>query len=348
MVTLFVDRQSIVQNTIELADDQPDWWALLTCPHGRARTSRSRWTRCQKIRGRSQRSNQRTRSRAARAFTANPCRGQLHFSPKRGWNNDPNGLVYFRGEYHLFFQHNPYGWGWGNMHWGHAVSNDLVHWEELGDALWPDAMGAVFSGSAVVDRDNTSGFGKAGNPPLVLIFTAAGDPTTQCLAYSLDGRNFIRYDQNPVVRQIMPGNRDPKVIWHAPTKKWVMVLYVASGKGHSIQFLTSPNLKDWQPASVTQAGGKGNYLFECPDLFELPVEGGSTLRKWVLMAANTEYAVGTFDGVAFTAEWSRLAGQPARGFTPRRRSAIFQRRTADESRSAGSRCPLPGCRSTSR
>ena len=314
VVTLFVDSQPIVQNSIELADDQPDWWAPLDV---------SAW------KGKNVTVQVDALPEDSRALTAiepadtikggeslyrEPLRGQLHFSPKRGWNNDPNGLVSFRGEYHLFFQHNPYGWGWGNMHWGHAVSNDLVHWEELGDALWPDAMGSVFSGSAVVDCDNTSGFGKAGNPPLVLIFTAAGDPTTQCLAYSLDGRNFVRYDQNPVVRQITPGNRDPKVIWHAPTKKWVMVLYVTSGKGHSIQFLTSPNLKDWRPASVTEGGGKGNYLFECPDLFELPVEGSSTLRKWVLMAANTEYAVGTFDGVAFRAEWSRLVGQRGQGF----------------------------------
>jgi sucrose-6-phosphate hydrolase SacC (GH32 family) len=223
-------------------------------------------------------------------------------------------MVYFNGEYHLFFQHNPYGWGWGNMHWGHAVSKDLVHWEELGDKLLPDAMGPMFSGSAVIDWNNTSGFGKDGKPPMVLIYTAAGNPTVQGIAYSTDGRNFTKYSGNPVLPQITGGNRDPKVLWHAPTKQWVMVLYVELQGKHTIHFFNSPNLRDWKLASITEGIPGSGYLYECPDFFELPVDNNSSEKKWVLLGANTEYAIGTFDGVNFKAEQTKLPGHRGRGF----------------------------------
>jgi sucrose-6-phosphate hydrolase SacC (GH32 family) len=248
-------------------------------------------------------------------------RPQLQFSAKRGWNNDPNGLVFYRGEYHLFFQHNPYGWSWGNMHWGHATSKDLVHWTEHGEALYPDDMGPMFSGSAVVDAKNTSGLGRDGQPPMVMFYTAAGKPTRQCMAWSLDGRTFTKYAQNPVLEQITPGNRDPKVLWHEPTHQWVMVLYVGlpapdggvDDKGkpkveHTIHFFTSPNLKDWTLRSHTSG------LYECPDLFELPIDGDSTRRKWILTAASSEYFVGTFDGEKFTPETPKLTGVRGPGF----------------------------------
>jgi sucrose-6-phosphate hydrolase SacC (GH32 family) len=238
-----------------------------------------------------------------------PLRAQLHFTPRWGWLNDPNGLCYYNGEYHLFFQHNPYGTGWGNMHWGHAVSKDLVHWQELGTALYPDALGTMFSGSAVVDWKNTSGFGKDNKPPLVLIYTAAGNPDTQCLAYSTDGRTFTKYSANPVLKNITRGNRDPKVMWHEPSKQWVMALYVEHDGRHTTEFLTSPNLKDWTRASIFPGdiNGRGGYLFECPDLFELPVAGGGRTR-WVTFGANGEYAIGAFDGKTFTPEAERLRG----------------------------------------
>ena len=244
-----------------------------------------------------------------------PLRGQFHFSPQRGWNNDPNGCVYYNGEYHLFFQHNPYGWSWGSMHWGHAVSRDLVHWEELGDKLLPDDMGPMFSGSAVVDWNNTSGFGRDGKPPLVLIYTAAGNPTVQGIAYSTDGRNFTKYSGNPVLQQITGGNRDPKVIWHEPTKNWVMVLYVTlEGGKHTVHFFTSANLREWTLASITEGVAGTAFLYECPDFFELPVDDDASQKKWVLLGANSEYAIGTFDGTHFQPEHTKLPGHRGRGF----------------------------------
>jgi sucrose-6-phosphate hydrolase SacC (GH32 family) len=248
-------------------------------------------------------------------------RPQLQFSPRRGWTNDPNGLVFYQGKYHLFFQHNPYGWNWGNMHWGHATSPDLVHWQEQAEALYPDDMGPMFSGSAVVDWKNTSGFGQDGKPPMILIYTAAGNPTVQCLAYSNDGRTFTKFAGNPVIKEITRGNRDPKVFWHEPSKQWVLTLYVglpnpsgevdAKGKPiplHTIHFFTSPNLKDWTLRSQTPG------LYECPDFFELPVDGDATNKKWVLTAASSEYFVGTFDGQKFTPDTPKLPGQRGRGF----------------------------------
>jgi sucrose-6-phosphate hydrolase SacC (GH32 family) len=184
----------------------------------------------------------------------------------------------------------------------------MIHWEELGDVLAPDDLGPMFSGSAVVDWNNTSGFGKDGKPPLVLIYTACGNPAVQCLAYSTDGRHFTKYAGNPVVKQITGGNRDPKVRWHTPTKQWVMVLYVELNKVHTIQFLSSPNLKDWTVMSQT------DNLFECPDFFELPVDGNAANKKWVLTAASSEYLIGTFDGKKFTPETSKLPGHRGQGF----------------------------------
>jgi sucrose-6-phosphate hydrolase SacC (GH32 family) len=195
------------------------------------------------------------------------------------------------------------------MHWGHAVSKDLVHWSERGEALYPDKLGPMFSGSAVVDWKNTSGFGKDGKPPLVLIYTAAGNPTVQCLACSTDGgQSFTKYAGNPVVKQITPGNRDPKVFWHAPSGRWVMTLYVELAGKHTIHLLTSPNLKDWTVRSHV-AG-----FFECPDLFELPVDGEQGRSRWVLTAASSEYMVGRFDGVHFSPETPKLPGHRGRGF----------------------------------
>ncbi len=316
VVTISVDGAQVRRFDIELADAKADWWAALDVsawagkklsvvadllPVGSKALDSLRQSDTLLDSGN---------------LYAEALRPQLHFSAQRGWLNDPNGLVLYKGEYHLFYQHNPYGWAWGNMHWGQATSRDLVHWHEHGVVLYPDDMGAMFSGSAVVDWNNTSGFGKDGKPPLVLIYTAAGNSTTQCLAYSTDGRNFNKFSGNPVVNQITAGNRDPKVFWHEPTKKWVMLLYVElPEKKHTAHFFTSPNLREWTLASIREGGIDGDrFLFECPDLFELPIDGDASKKKWVLTAANSEYAIGTFDGTSFTPETSKLPDVRGRGF----------------------------------
>jgi sucrose-6-phosphate hydrolase SacC (GH32 family) len=229
-------------------------------------------------------------------------RPQFHFSPQKNWTNDPNGMVYYKGEYHLFFQHNPFGIDWGNMTWGHAVSPDLVHWKQLPNALEPDRLGTMFSGSAVVDWDNTSGFQTGKEKTLVAIYTAAGDtspeskgqPFTQCIAYSSDrGRTWTKYDKNPVLGHILGGNRDPKVIWHAPSRCWVMALFL---DGNEFALFSSPDLKAWKQLQRITMKDCG----ECPDFFPLHVEGEPGNTKWVLTAANGHYLVGDFDGEHFT------------------------------------------------
>ncbi|HPO11941.1 MAG TPA: glycoside hydrolase family 32 protein [Candidatus Hydrogenedentes bacterium] len=234
-------------------------------------------------------------------------RPQFHFSPKKNWTNDPNGLVYYQGEYHLFFQHNPLGINWGNMHWGHAVSKDLVHWEELSIALAPDEHGTCFSGSAVVDWNNTSGLQTGAEKVLIALYTGApvpevegGPKFSQCLAYSNDrGRTWTTYDKNPVLAHIVGGNRDPKVFWHTPTGKWVMALYL---DGNEFGFFGSPNLKEWSLLSkITVAGSS-----ECPDLFELPIDGNPASTKWIFLGGDGNYLIGTFDGVTFTPESEKL------------------------------------------
>jgi len=234
-----------------------------------------------------------------------PLRSQQHFSPRRGWTNDPNGMVYSQGEYHLYFQHNPFGWNWGNMHWGHAVSRDLVHWEELPIAIYPAKFGDwVFSGSAVVDRENSSGWKTGENELLVAAFTSTG--RSECIVYSNDrGRTWTEYEHNPVVKH---AGRDPRLLWHAGSNQWVMAVYDEFEKQRWIAFYTSPDLKKW----TFQSRSEG--YFECPDLFELPLDGESGKRKWILTAADSNYRVGTFDGQKFQPETAKLKGSQGVGF----------------------------------
>ena len=220
-------------------------------------------------------------------------------------------MVFAQGEYHLYFQYNPYGRNWGNMHWGHAVSSDLVHWEELPIALYPHAPGdAVFSGSAVVDTANTSGWKSGPESLLVAAFTSTG--RGECIVYSNDrGRTWKEFDGNPVVKH---NGRDPRLLWYEPAKEWVMAVYDEDKQQprpeeqRAIAFYTSPDLKHW--TFLSRIPG----FFECPDFFELPVDGNAANRRWILSAANSDYEVGTFDGKTFTPETPKLKGHRGRGF----------------------------------
>lgn len=247
-------------------------------------------------------------------------RPQFHFSPRRGWVNDPNGLIYYKGVYHLFFQHNPFGTAWGNMTWGHAVSDDLIHWKELPDALLPDENGLAFSGSAVVDWNNTSGLqpdpvkdknGKITNPPLVVLYTSHGPGIrgsdklpSQSLAYSLDdGMTWIKYPGNPVLPSIHPSTRDPKIVWYQESETkghWVMALYMIH---EDFALFTSDDLIHWEKTCDVPHLS----CIECPDLFELPVDGDKRNTRWVFWGANSRYVIGTFDGKVFSPESDLLS-----------------------------------------
>jgi fructan beta-fructosidase len=239
-------------------------------------------------------------------------RGQIHFSPPQGWLNDPSGLIYYKGEYHLFYQYNPHRTRWGLMHWGHAVSKDLIHWKNLDIALYPNEFGARWTGSALIDSTNVTGLSKNGEHPMLMFYTsrpAEATKRSQRLVYSFDGRNFTEYPED-IVPYYARGNRDPQIVWHAPTKKWVMVLYINGPGSHRVDFLTSTNLLKWEKvSSITgEQPAKENHLFECNDFFELPIDGNPKNKKWVLTGANGMYDIGTFDGKTFKQEYKKLHG----------------------------------------
>lgn len=257
-----------------------------------------------------------------------PTRSQFHFTPPENWMNDPNGMVFYKGEYHLFYQYHPGGYPaggqytdsllWGPMHWGHAVSRDLVHWEHLPVAIYPDGnpkdnpvRGMIFSGSAVIDWNNTSGFRTGEEEVMVAIFTLADTPEAgnqrQGIAYSNDrGRTWTKYAGNPVIpNRGVFHFRDPKVFWHEGTQRWVMVI----AADERIEFYASSDIKNWTFAGDFGPAGAPGFPWECPDLFELPVDGDPARRKWVLTVCiqnsalhggtGTQYFIGHFDGRQF-------------------------------------------------
>ncbi len=232
-----------------------------------------------------------------------PLRPQYHFTSRRGWLNDPNGLVWKDGTWHLFYQHNPYNHGWDNMHWGHATSSDLFHWKENPDAIFPDVEGSMFSGSGIVVEKNQSKLPLKDDKSLVLAYTANGflsyDPSrkpVQGIAFSNDsGKTFEKFSGNPVVEHSRAENRDPKVLWHAPSKHWVMNLFY---DGNDYGIYTSPDLVKWTKTCDYKIPGEG----ECPDMFELPVDGDAKDTRWLVWGANGKYMLGSFDGKEFKAE----------------------------------------------
>lgn len=253
-------------------------------------------------------------------------RPAFHFSPDHNWINDPNGLLYFDGEYHLFYQYNPFGNKWGHMSWGHAVSNDLLHWEHLPVAIteYTDKTSGdstmIFSGSAVADVNNTSGFFTNSKGGIVAIYTSHVHRDNQQLtqhqsiAYSADrGRTFTRYTNNPVLDKKLKDFRDPKVFWYEPEKKWVMTVVVPDK--FKAQFYESKNLKEWSLLSEFGPLGDTAKIWECPDLIEVPLLDSPAKRKWVLLISNShpqgptfvgmQYFVGNFDGRKFTPEYPK-------------------------------------------
>ncbi|HEV2709869.1 MAG TPA: glycoside hydrolase family 32 protein [Edaphobacter sp.] len=281
---------------VQLAEDSIDYWIFIDVGEFKGQTitlygpSTQAWLN---------RVYQADNIHGAASLYMEPDRPKFHFTVKRGWNNDVNGPIFYKGQYHLFWQAFPYGvdWDTGFMCWGHAVSRDLIHWEELDLALRPDKLGAAWSGTGFIDRNNDGGWGK---DALVLVYTAfnrTSHKQVQCLAYSTDNAaTFTHFAGNPVIDSNREAGtndtRDPKVFWYEPAKHWVMVLFEKDG----MSFFSSTDLKAW----TRQSHFKG--LHECPDFFELLVDGDASHKKWVLHGGSSSYFIGSFDGKTFTAE----------------------------------------------
>jgi sucrose-6-phosphate hydrolase SacC (GH32 family) len=298
--SISVDGTQKREFPVQLATDAVDYWIFVDVSEFKGQTIRLSGPASAEALGRIYQDD---RIQGWETLYQEPNRPQFHFTVMRGWNNDVNGPIYYKGQYHLFWQAFPFGVKWDTdfMYWGHAVSSDLVHWRELPAALMPDKNGSQWSGTSFVDRNNDGGWGK---DALVLVYASYDRFThkqVQCLAYSTDnGATFTHYKGNPVLdtdRELGTTNtRDPKVFWYAPDKRWVMVLFEKDG----MSFFTSTDLKTW----TRRSHFKG--LWECPDFFALPVDGDRSRMKWVLHGGSSTYYIGSFDGSRFSAETPAL------------------------------------------
>ena len=325
---LLVDGKVAREFDIELVDAQPEWWAFMDASEFQGKLVELQLDKPPAgFKGLASviQSNDIIDTKNLYSEKRRP---QFHFSTRRGWINDPNGLVYYKGEYHLFYQHNPYGCNSAQKHWGHAVSIDLVHWEELPTALHTDERGEMYSGSAVIDWNNSAGFQEGDEKAMIAAYTTAGDPFTQDLAYSNDrGRNWEKYQSNPVLPNHTKQNRDPKIIWYAPENKWVMALYLdrvgwpaptdltpdeltARYRMNSYGLFSSSDLKQWEKMSEVVLPGDG----ECAEFFELAVEGNPKETRWIFYGAKGLYFIGSFDGKTFKPETCPLQMQQGNCF----------------------------------
>jgi len=287
-----VDGKTVREFDIELAEGDPQFWAPADV---RAFAKKSLRIEVDRLPADSQALAAITQSATPKNDPAGSerARPRLHFTSRRGWLNDPNGMVYDGRLWHLYYQHNPFGWNWGNMHWGHATSKNLVDWQEQPEALFPQKYGDwCFSGSALVDTQNRSGFKQGKHDVLVLAYTSTG--RGECIAYSNDqGQTWTEYAGNPVVKH---QGRDPRLLWHAESKRWVMAVYDEFAGKQWIAFYSSSDLKQWEFQSRIEG------FFECPDLFELAIDGDPAKKRWVLYAADGRYVIGAFDGAKFNVE----------------------------------------------
>ncbi len=291
-VKMTIDGQIVRELDIELPDGEPEFWAFMdvTMFAGKTATLEGNCPECAAPLATARLSDE---VDGAADMYKEKYRPQIHFSSRRGWNNDPNGLVFSDGEYHLYYQHNPYGRGWGNMHWAHAVSPDLVHWTELPIAMYPLTYGDWrFSGGAFVDHNNTAGFKTGDNDVIIAPHTSTGRGEVICFSNDR-GRTFEEYEGNPVVEHV---GRDPKIIWHDEAGLWVMVVYEEIGDKQGLAFYTSSDIKNWNRESWIEG------FFECPELYQLAVDGDASNLRWVLYAGDGDYVVGDFDGKTFTSQ----------------------------------------------
>ena len=304
-MTILAGTNVVWDFNVELATSTPDWWAFLDVSPLLGRTAT---VTVDNLPANSPVLNSLVQSNGivgANELYREHLRPQLHFSSRRGWLNDPNGMIYYQGKYHLYYQHDPFGWnGTDQKFWGHAVSTDMLHWQELPEAVYPHSYGDwVWSGTAVVDWANTSGLKTGANELVAAAFYST--KRSECLAFSNDGGlTFTDYSNNPIV---VNTGRDPHLLWYAPSNCWVMAVYDGTGK-NGISFYSSPNLRQWTYHS------KLDGFYECPDLFQIPVEGRPNETRWVLYDASSGYMLGRFDGAVFTPETPKLPGNKGSGF----------------------------------